>query len=739
MAGARELINEEVILEGDYGDEGYRLTRNSSLVILPGGTGNPTYIHMTSGGGSQVDIDGLRMVGLTSNSPSLGALIHVGRENTVSIRNSWIESTDSIALRLGKDAATDADGAAPQAHVQNSTLKGVGRALLMQHKAQGVFEGVTAIGSHKADARINTGVQLMDTEVSFYDSYLKGSNNGVVIVGEASTGEQSHGRLYLSHTVVEGETGAAILVDDLERLGRIEATIVIANGSQLHGGNGKLIEAGYQTVHDDPITLDVTVDNSQLTGDFDFHERVVGDVTITNYGSLTGRLIGVNKLTLSDSGAWNLVEDSAIADLTMAGGIVDIHGTAADGAWHTLTVDKLAGEGTFALKTDLKVGTGDRLDINDTQASGAYQLLVANTGSEGGVKTQLLVDQAGGDATFSLIGDKVDAGVYSYTLQQSGEAGGEQSWYLERSGEVSNGTEAVLGIHNALPTAWLGEHSVLRARLGEVRLTEGDAGGAWARTFGAKFNARPALGRGYSQEQWGVIAGADGIVGKNAHGHWLVGGMAGTSTSRLDFNAGSRGTIESHTVGAYATWLGNNGYYVDGVLKYNRFGSELDVRMSDGVRSKADFVSHGVGLSAELGRTIALQHQWFVEPFAQVAGMWATGADFSLDNGMHAKSSSTKSLLGTVGVNVGKTFETSKGTFQPYVKLAVTHEFAKSNSVTINDINLASDISGTRLEAGAGVAAQMAKNLQVYIDGSYSVAKRLDKPWSANVGVRYRF
>ncbi|ANJ87190.1 autotransporter outer membrane beta-barrel domain-containing protein [Pandoraea oxalativorans] len=741
-ASAAELDGEEIVLKGDYGDEGWMLTNGARLFILPGGTGNPAFIHLQAESGARADIDGVRMIGniKAGATPGDRGLIYVGVGSKVWVRNSYIQSLDDYAVMVGGQPFGTESNGIPIFDMEHSTIVGKGRALLVREGAQASINGSTIIGSfNDANGRAtNNALQLQNATANVSNSTIKGGVDGVFMVTDQSTTEATS-TLNLSNTRVEGERGAAIRIDDHERNSPLTANILIANGSELHGGNGKLIEAGYASKSDAPLIVNVEVNNSRLTGDFDFNDYVDSDVTITNHGSLTGRLLGTDKLTLSDNGAWNLVEDSRIADLNMRGGIVDIHGTAAEGTWHTFDVEKLAGEGTFAMHADLEIGVADKLNVNDSQASGAYALLVKNTGTEGVVDTQLLVDQAGGDATFSLVGGKVDAGVYTYELKSAGESGGEQSWYLERTEEISSGTATVLGIHNALPTAWLGEHSVLRSRLGEARMGEGDAGGAWARTFGTRFNAKPALGQGYSQDQFGVLAGSDAVVMRGDHGYWLVGGMLGTSNSRLKFNSGSTGSIESHTAGVYATWLGKNGYYFDGVLKYNRFASELDVRMSDGVRSKADFVSHGVGLSAELGRTISLQNQWFVEPFAQVAGMSAGGSDFTLDNGMQAKSGRTSSVLGTLGVNIGKTFETSKGTFQPYVKLAVKHEFASGNSVRVNDIELQNDISGTRFEAGAGLAAQMTTNLQAYADASYSVGKRLDQPWGVNVGVRYRF
>lgn len=742
-ANAREIINEHIYIDGpEHPDvvEGWTLGQGSSLTITGASNASPEYIYLRSGSDAWADLNGLTMVGDRESTPNGYGLLFVGVANQVSLRNSYLESTDSYAVKVGGEGGDTLPGEGARMHIVDSTIKGVQRAIMVSQGSELSVQGSTIIAEYDPETPYNFAIQQLDSTVRLHNSSVLGGTNGVGIFSYRNADEQTTNQLYLSNTRVEGEHGAAIRVDHEESYGKpLTADIVIANGSTLFGADGKLISAGHNSQGDDAITLNVVVDNSQLEGDFDFHDRVDSDVTITNGGSLTGRIIGADKLTLSDQGTWRLVEDSAIGDLTMAGGIVDIHGTASQGTWHTLDVAKLSGEGTFAMHADLVSGEGDKLNVSDRDATGNYQLAVQNTGREGGVETHELVSQAGGDAAFSLVGDKVDAGVYTYVLKSSGEAGGEQSWYLERTGEVSPGTEAVIGVHSALPTVWLGEQTALRTRMGELRFADGDTGGAWARTYGSRINARPTVGTGYSQDQWGVLAGADGVVSRNANGHWLVGGMAGVSSNQLRFDTGSRGSIDSHTAGLYATWLGNNGFYVDTVAKYNRYTSEINVRMSDGTPSKGDFASHGFGASVEVGRMFTLPNQWFVEPFAQVAGMWAGGSDFTLDNGMHAETTATRSVLGTLGVNVGKTFETTKGTFRPYAKLAVAHELIGSNSVTVNGIEMKNDISGTRFEVGAGVAAQMAKRLQVYVDGSYSVGTRVDKPWGVNVGARYQF
>ncbi|MCI3205540.1 MULTISPECIES: autotransporter outer membrane beta-barrel domain-containing protein [Pandoraea] len=697
--------------------EMWQVLNGSTLTIHPGAATN--WIRVANGGKLHVDGAEIHSTGGVNAGISL-------ENTTATIANSNISSAQGAGLWLGA-AGGNTEGSV--ATLINSTVKGYGFGVHMGAGATielndthvSSLEGV--IGTH------NAGLYSRDSRVLINGGSVTGMMNGIWL-SSGPNGNESVAVLNGTH--IEGIEGAGILIQaDEDHVDGKTVSLTIANGTTISGADGKLIELR------EGLDSTVTVDNAQLTGDIVSDGSARLDLTLQNHGSLTGALINVDSLAVNSNGKWALTGDSSMALMTMDGGFVDIHGTAADGTFHKLDVTDLSGNGTFQMQADLQVGGADLLDVEN--ATGAHQLHVKNTGTDGGVETQLLVEQGGGDGLFSLVGDKVDAGVYSYVLKSTGESGGERSWYLERTEELTPGTDAVVNIHSALPTAWLGEHTVLRSRLGEVRLGEGDTGGVWARTFGSRYNARPDVGTGYSQDQWGVIAGGDAIVMQNDAGRWLVGGMFGTSTSRLKFNNGSRGTIESHTVGAYATWLANNGFYFDGVLKYNRFGSELDVRMSDGMRSKGDFVNHGVGLSAEVGRKIEFGNRWFIEPFGQVAGMWANGSDFTLDNGMHATTSSTKSLLGTVGMHFGKTFETAKGTFQPYGKLAVTHEFVRSNSVRVNGIDLQQDISGTRFEVGAGLAAQMAKNLQAYAEGSYSIGKRLDKPWGVNVGVRYRF
>ena len=226
-----------------------------------------------------------------------------------------------------------------------------------------------------------------------------------------------------------------------------------------------------------------------------------------------------------------------------------------------------------------------------------------------------------------------------------------------------------------------------------------------------------------------------------ADSDWLVGVLAGSSRSDLNLDYGTSGSVDSYYVGGYATWLDREtGFYVDTVLKYNRYQNNAKVGMSDHTRSKGDYDTHGVSASVEAGKHIKLNDGYFIEPFVQVATAAVAGKDYTFDNGLRAEGDMAKSLLGKVGTTVGKTIPLDGGAMvQPYVKGAFAHEFAQRNQVQVNNNVFNNDLSGSRAELGAGVSLALSKQFRVHADVEYSNGKNIEQPYGVNVGVRYDF
>ena len=481
-------------------------------------------------------------------------------------------------------------------------------------------------------------------------------------------------------------------------------------------------------------TTNLNVDNnSRITGNVDD----VVNFTLAGNSSVNGNLNNVENLSL-DNSTWTTSSGSGVTNLSMNAGTVKLG--AGDGTFETLNVSTLSGNGRFIMDTDLAAHQGDLLNVSGV-ASGNYDLQIKNTGAEpiSGDQDQRVVHTgAGSTAGFGVVGGQVDVGTFAYELQQR-----DDDWYLvqkvdeDGGGPITTpGTRSVIGLFSAAPTVWYGELSSLRSRMGELRYGK-TQGGGWMRSYGNKYNLSAAGGTAYQQNQTGISLGADAPL-PTSNGQWLVGVLGGYSRSDLDITAGTSGRVDSYYIGGYTTWLSDEGWYVDAILKANRFKNKSDVRMSDGTKASGDYNTSGVGASVEAGKHIKLQDDWFVEPFAQVSTLWVDGKSYSLDNGMDASSNKADSILGKVGTTVGRNFPLDKGGFvQPYVKVAMAQEFAKSNRVKVNSTTFSNDLSGSRGEIGAGIAAQVSDVLQLHADVDYSNGENIEQPWGVNVGLRY--
>jgi outer membrane autotransporter protein len=568
------------------------------------------------------------------------------------------------------------------------------------------------------------GLEMFEGTTTAIGSTISGQQYGARLRGDSTV--QLTNQLTLDSTRVEGVTGPAIIVGT-GASDPSTATIDVNNGSTLVGGNGNVL----QVIGNSTATLNV--DNSQLVGDVTAEAGSTANLTLKNRATLTGRLENVASLALNSQGQWNMVGDGQVENLSMDGGAVKF-GDAA--SFYTLSVANLSGSGTFMMDVDFGQAQTDFLNITGS-ATGSHSLLIGSTGTDPLADTSLhVVHAAAGDANFSLAGGAVDLGTWSYDLIKQGD----NDWYLDSTTRtVSPGTRTVLALFNTAPTVWYGELSTLRSRMGELRINGGRSGG-WMRTYGNKFNVADASGFGYQQVQQGVSLGADGRL-PVGDGQWLAGVMAGQSKSDLDLDRGTSGKVDSYYVGAYSTWLDSEtGYYVDGVLKFNRFKNKAKVNLSDGTRTKGDYDNSGVGASLEFGRHIKLDDNYFVEPYTQIAGVIIEGKDYDLDNGMRAEGDRTRSLLGKVGVTAGRNFDLGQGrTVQPYVRTAVAHEFAKNNEVQVNNNVFNNDLSGSRGELGAGVAVALSDTFEVHADFEYSNGDKIEQPWGANIGLRYNW
>lgn len=695
-------------------------------------------------------------------------------DSDATINNAQVVSTTSFGLQLARASALGST-----ATVTNSQITGVtagaqatvGSTLNVQNTT------LTATGAN------GNGLRLLGGSAVVVGGQIIGQAAGVRMTREGA-GNPTAPTLSLDGTRVGGVVGPAIIVAQ-----DTVAQIDVRNGATLEGGNGEMLNVG------NAASVTLTGSNVELAGDIlvgqaakaqmDFnavsidgnintagatvanfsgsaltgavnvadgasadlaydHSTHIGDVIVASGGTaavalnnssqFTGRLENVQQVNINSNSNWTLNADNTVANLAMNGGQVTFgdHAT-----FYRLNVENLSGNGTFVMASDFSNGDTDFLNVTGN-ASGSHGLLIGSNGTDPSLQSLKVVHVGAGDAQFSLLneGQQVDLGAYSYKLVQKDD----QDWYLDtETRTISPMTRTVMALFNTPITIAYGEMTSLRSRMGELRYSQGKNAGVWMRAYGNQHNiADASSGVGYQQNQRGLTFGADAQLGES---NWTLGLLAGHSRSDLNLSYGSSGSIDSYYVGGYATWMDQeSGYYVDSVLKYNRYQNNAKVGLSDGTRTKGDYDTHGVSASVEAGKHIKLNDGYFIEPFAQVATAAVAGKDFTLDNGFNANGDVSRSLLGKVGTTVGKTIVLGTDSMiQPYVKAAFAHEFAQRNQVQVNNNVFNNDLSGSRAELGAGVAWTVAKDFQVYSEAGYMNGKNIEMPYSFSLGASYRF
>jgi len=659
---------------------------------------------------SQIRIDGSDVIARSTADAAIRAT-----GSNVLVSNSNLIHNNGTGLIAGRSLG-GTDGSSVK--VINSTITGTNRGV-----SASAYSVLDFSGSHIEATNDNgVGLSLMSGTAFATDSRIVGGANGVQMGVDGSSGI-TDSTLLLDGSSVAGTNGAAILT----RAGT-SADIQVLNGSSLTGGNGNILEVTGGS------TANMNVDRSALVGDVVVEDGSTAKVQLNNGSWLTGQLKNVAELSVNDASHWVLVGDSQVEALKMGGGAVHFGG--AD-EFYQLNVKSLEGEGTFIMHTDFSTHETDFLNV-EGKAEGNHSLLLEATGSELASGQPIkVVHTEGGDAHFSLVGDSVDIGAYAYGLQKDGT-----DWLLDptRRG-TSTSAHSVLALFNSAPTVLYGESSILRTRMGELRFSAGNNNGMWMRSYGNKHEvAANKNGAGYTQTQKGFTIGADAPL-SSGDGQWLAGVMAGHSTSDLSLNRGSKGEVKSYYVGGYATWLdAESGLYFDGVAKLNRLHNNVDVTMSDGKKAKGNYTQNAVGVSAEVGRHIKLDNDYFVEPYGQLAATITQAQSYQLSNGLHAKGDRSSSVVGKAGVTVGKNIQLeSGGVLQPYLRTALAHEFDQSNKVFVNSQSFNNDLSGSRIELAAGVAMSVSQNVKVHADFETSKGKKIDQPWGVNFGIRYDF
>jgi outer membrane autotransporter protein len=418
-------------------------------------------------------------------------------------------------------------------------------------------------------------------------------------------------------------------------------------------------------------------------------------------------------------------EQFTFKNVNLQGGIVDM----SNAKNSQLTMNTLAGNGNFILGSIMQDDSAAPLNVLG-EANGDFTIEMNGSGK---APTNLnVINTGGGSARFALANGPVALGNYMNNLVR--DANGNFVLTADKTA-LTPGTAGILAVANTTPVIFNAELSSIQQRL-DNQSTEANESGMWGTYLNNNFEVKGRAAN-FDQKLNGMTLGGDKATALG-DGVLSIGGFAGYSSSDIKTDYQSKGKVESHSFGAYAQYLANSGYYLNGVVKNNQFSQDVNITALNGSASGVSNFS-GMGVAVKAGKHINF-NDVYVSPYVGVSAFSSGKNAFSLSNGMEAQSNNTHSTIGTIGVNAGYRVVMNNGaTIKPYALFAVDHEFAKNNQVMVNDEAFDNNLNGTRVNTGAGLNVDITPNLSVGSEVKLSSGKDIKTPMTINLSVGYTF
>ncbi|KDY20483.1 outer membrane autotransporter barrel domain protein [Escherichia coli 2-316-03_S4_C2] len=602
----------------------------------------------------------------------------------------------------------------------------------------------------------SAGTQTIYASATSDKANIKGGKQtvyGLATEANIESGEQIVDGGSTEKTHINGGTqtvqnyGKAINTDIVSGLQQIMANGT-AEGSIINGGSQVVNEGGLaeNSVLNDGGTLDVrekgsatgiqqssqgalvaTTRATRVTGTradgvaFSIEQGAANNILLANGGVLTVESDTSSDKTQVNMGGREIVKTKATATgTTLTGGEQIVEGVANETTINDGGIQTVSANGE-AIKT--KINEGGTLTVND---NGKATDIVQNSGAALQTSTANGIEISGTHqyGTFSISGNLAT------------------NMLLENGGNllVLAGTEA--------RDSTVGKGGAMQ-NLGQDSATKVNSGGQY--TLGRSKDEFQALARAEDLQVAGgtaiVYAGTltgmtVGIDSRNdiPEGITTLGAFMGYSHSHIGFDRGGHGSVGSYSLGGYASWEHESGFYLDGVVKLNRFKSNVAGKMSSGGAANGSYHSNGLGGHIETGMRFT-DGNWNLTPYASLTGFTADNPEYHLSNGMKSKSVDTRSIYRELGATLSYNMRLGNGMeVEPWLKAAVRKEFVDDNRVKVNsDGNFVNYLSGRRGIYQAGIKASFSSTLSGHLGVGYSHSAGVESPWNAVAGVNWSF
>lgn len=412
------------------------------------------------------------------------------------------------------------------------------------------------------------------------------------------------------------------------------------------------------------------------------------------------------------------------------------------GQFKTLTIhgDLSGSNGLFNLNSSLADQQADKIVI-EGKVHGEHKISVADSRKR--PKTPngkiTLVESNGGDGSFSMVQDYVDAGKYRYFFHQDGD----NKWVLSNDkGAVSSGgahgsdyeisdfANSLISMRQAANQFVYQLQEPLNARLASLKSQpRGSNNNLWLDSnyahdhFDSTGTSDGLATAGFKQKSYSLQLGYDHVLplGDGENNQTYLGAFVGQGHSSVDFNGNYKdGNLKAVTTGIYAGWQNAGGWFADAAYRYSHLKTSA---------SKMDNATwHANSLSAQLGKDFSLADKWVVTPkFGMTVGR-LSGDEYT---------NSTTFYRSKLGAAVKTSFALNKVSLNPYVGAYWLHDKSGLGHAVVDDENLRIAGAGNSGLYEAGMGVDFDHNNHADFKLNYANGQKTEQKFGINLNYRY--
>jgi len=281
------------------------------------------------------------------------------------------------------------------------------------------------------------------------------------------------------------------------------------------------------------------------------------------------------------------------------------------------------------------------------------------------------------------------------------------------------------------------ETQTLMQRMGDIRQGKTD-GNVWLRGIDGRFSGF-ATGKlsHFSLNYTGYQFGVDKRLSDEVPVY--LGLFMGATTGSPHYQSGNGATRSSH-FGLYSNWMNEEGFYIDGVVKFNRLKNQFSVNDTQQNRVAGSGVSSGFSLSLEAGKKFSFSDNangFYLEPQMQMTAGHQNGSSLRASNGLNIDLSNYKSVLGRASVLAGYEINQRGYQLNGYLKTGMMREFAGDANYALNGSRETLSFKGNSWNNGIGVSAKR-NNHTLFIEADSDDGSRF-RQRQINAGYRFSF